>query len=49
MNEQIAKALAQILIDNMGNKITLALANGIVAELGQRVPKDEDITPTKAD
>jgi hypothetical protein len=40
MNELIIKALAETLVNNMGNRITPELANGIVMALNQVLPKD---------
>jgi hypothetical protein len=41
MNELIIKTLAETLVNNMGNRITPELANGIVMALNQVLPKDE--------
>jgi hypothetical protein len=41
MDDKALQALAQVLSDNMGNKITLALANGIFGAVTAAMPKSE--------
>jgi hypothetical protein len=41
MKQEALKALAEILNSNLGNKITLELANGMMMALGNALPEPE--------
>lgn len=46
---EVLNALAQILHDNIGQKLTLALANGLLTTLNERMPADAAAQTEKAE
>ena len=48
MNEEVLKKLAEILTDNVGQRLTVALANGIINTLAHSVAQartDDPVEP----
>lgn len=39
--EEVLSVLANLLMDNAGNRITASLATGIIASLGQAIGKED--------
>lgn len=44
---QIVGAIAQLFINNQGNRITAELANGIISEIAKYIPDDPTPEPVK--
>lgn len=44
---QIIGAIAQLFINNQGNRITAELANGMISEISKYIPEDPTPEPVK--